>query len=71
MKLDEWLTLNGKTQREFARSIRLTEPNLSRIINGLSLPSAKTLYLIEMETNGAVGVADFWSPIPIAAPSNA
>ena len=63
MKLQEWLTVNGKTQREFARDIGLSEPNLSRIINRLSKPSAETLYKISVETTGAVQVSDFMEAV--------
>lgn len=61
MDLQEWLTLNKKTQQDFAESLGIKQPSLSMILNGKRTPGLRLALDIQEATKGCVR-ADSWKP---------
>jgi transcriptional regulator with XRE-family HTH domain len=59
MKLREYLAQEGITTSEFARRIGLSQPSVSRLMNGHRAPSLDTILAIERVTKGKVKASDF------------
>lgn len=59
MKLQEFLALNGMTQREFAQAANMTEATVSRLCTGKHRPQYPTIRKIFLVTNGDVAMSDF------------
>lgn len=60
MKLETYITRKGLTQAEFAELADVSQPTISRLLNGVGpRPSWKTLAKIHEATNGAVSANDF------------
>lgn len=60
MKLETYLARQGMTQAEFATLSKVSQPTISRLLNGgCPRPSWKTLAKIHTATNGAVNAHDF------------
>lgn len=66
MKLAEWLTAQGKSQREFAVEIGISEGYLSQICLGrVRGPSLGLAVEIERKTDGAVTAAEMLAERPV------
>jgi transcriptional regulator with XRE-family HTH domain len=58
MKLDEYLSLTGQTERGFAARVGSSGATISRIRRGLNLPRISLAVRIESITNGLVTTRD-------------
>ncbi len=63
MNLQEYLFYSRMTVKDFAKIADLSDAFLSRVINGKSIPSPKTLRCIERVTNGRVKTTTAFLPI--------
>ena len=59
MQLYKYLTTYNILQSEFAKKIGVTQPTLSRYVNGESLPSVVIGARIEKATSGEVACGDW------------
>jgi transcriptional regulator with XRE-family HTH domain len=75
MKIETYLSMNGMTQAEFARSVDVSQSTISRLRKGDPSASLSLLRKIAEVTNGAVNPNDFLpfrpEEIPIPSPSPA
>lgn len=67
MKLAEYLKTKNETARSFAARVKLSEPTISRLLNGVHRPDWSTVTRIYEATAGAVTAND-WMPLPVAKP---
>jgi transcriptional regulator with XRE-family HTH domain len=58
-KLKEWMGRNGVKTLAVCVRIGIYPNQVSRILNGKSVPSLKTAFAIQVLTNGAVRAEDF------------
>ena len=63
MNLKEYLFYSEMTVSDFAKIADLNNAFLSRVLNGKTIPSAKTLRVIERVTNGKVTTKTALLPI--------
>lgn len=66
MKLRDYLLLNDETASAFAERAGLSQSQVSRILNGVSMPSWNTISLISIATDGSVTANDFAQPVEAA-----
>jgi transcriptional regulator with XRE-family HTH domain len=59
MNLKEYLTKKNISQEDFARSIGLSQPYISQLVNSERLPSLKVASKIETLTKGSVLATDW------------
>lgn len=59
MKLKDWLKKNRYKQTEFAQLVGISDPHMSRIINGHDQPGADLVKRISAATKGEVGHNDW------------
>jgi transcriptional regulator with XRE-family HTH domain len=59
MLLKDYLEDNSISQSEFARQIKIHQPNISRYLNCKQFPDVATLSIIRAATNGEVTANDF------------
>ena len=62
MRLKEWLRENGKTQRDFAGEVGISQAMLSRMMRGERSASLRIAKQIKELTSGAVGMEDWDIP---------
>lgn len=60
-KLEKYLKHQGISQRWFAKKIGTTPNHLNRLLRGMSSPSLRLAYAIEIHTGGLVTMYD-WLP---------
>jgi len=61
MKLETWLARQGITQAELAKLSNVSQPTISRLLNGETpLPSWTTITRLHQATGGAVTANDFF-----------
>lgn len=58
-KLQAYLKEAGILQRDFARSVKLSQATISRLASGSTQPSLKVAVRIEQQTDGAVPAASW------------
>ena len=59
MQLQEYLKTNNLTNSQFVELIKITQPSLSRWLNGTRDPNIKMMKRIYRATNGQVTPNDF------------
>ncbi len=59
MHLSEYLIENNLTQQNFADMLNVSQPTVSKWLQGLTRPSWEVIKLITEETEGAVTANDF------------
>lgn len=66
MKLHEFLSVRGQTQRAFSLSIGVTQQAVSQWLRGFSTPRPEQMQKIVEVTNGAVTPNDFLPAPPLS-----
>jgi len=61
MKLDNFIKTNGMTYEEFAKSISVAPPTVSRYAKGKRKPKDGIMRRINKVTNGQVTANDFYT----------
>ena len=59
MMLEQYLAEAKLTQKAFAKKVGLSQPHISRLLNGKSWPQKDTLARIVLHTEGKVTAEDF------------
>ena len=62
MKLSEYLKQTNQTHKSFANKLGVTQPQITRIVNGKRNPSTLLVRMIEQETSGRVTLEDLVNP---------
>ncbi len=60
MNLSDWIKIKRLTTIQFAEMLGVSQPTVSRWINGVLFPSKKSMTAIMKTTNGEVSPNDFF-----------